>query len=31
MTQPRAYQRLEPSAGLEFIEAAQSPEDLLAE
>src|SRR6516164_6329768 len=30
MTQPRAYQRLEPSAGLEFIEAAQSPEDLLA-
>ena len=30
MTQPRAYQRLKPSAGLEFIEPAQSPEDLLA-
>src|ERR1700758_3596488 len=29
MTQSRAYQRLEPSAGLEFIEPAQSPEDLL--
>jgi hypothetical protein len=29
MTQARAYQRLEPSAGLEFIEPAQSPEDLL--
>jgi len=30
MTQSRAYQRLKPSAGLEFIEPAQSPEDLLA-
>src|SRR5438132_3778323 len=29
MTQPRAHQRLEPSAGLEFIQPAQSPEDLL--
>jgi hypothetical protein len=30
MTQSGAYQRLKPSAGLEFIEPAQSPEDLLA-
>jgi hypothetical protein len=30
MTQPRTYQRLEPSAGLEFIEPAQGPKDLLA-
>src|SRR6266481_6059303 len=30
MTHPRAYQCLEPSAGFEFIESAQSPEDLLA-
>src|SRR5215468_7335274 len=30
MTQPRAHQRLKPSAGLEFIEPAQSPKDLLA-
>jgi hypothetical protein len=30
MTQARTHQRLEPSAGLEFIEPAQSPEDLLA-
>ena len=30
MTHSRAYQRLEPSAGLEFIEPAESPEDLLA-
>ena len=30
MTQSRAHQRLEPSAGLEFIEPAQSPKDLLA-
>ena len=30
MTQPRAYQRLQPSAGLEFIQPAQSPKDLLA-
>src|ERR1700747_2364564 len=30
MTQPRAYQRLKPSADLWFIEAAQSPEALLA-
>ena len=30
MTQSRTYQRLEPSAGLEFIEPAQSPENLLA-
>src|SRR5258708_28279699 len=30
MAHSRAYQRLEPSAGLEFIEPAQSPEDLLA-
>jgi hypothetical protein len=30
MTQARTYQRLEASAGLEFIEPAQSPEDLLA-
>src|SRR5260370_1040061 len=29
MAHSRAYQRLEPSAGLEFIEPAQSPEDLL--
>jgi hypothetical protein len=29
MTHSRAYQRLEPSAGLEFIEPAQSAEDLL--
>jgi hypothetical protein len=29
MTQSRAYQRLEPSAGLEFIEPAQSAKDLL--
>jgi len=27
---PRTYQRLEPSAGLELIESAQSPKDLLA-
>src|ERR1700739_2642084 len=26
---PRAYQRLQPSAGLEFIESAQGAEDLL--
>src|ERR1700736_3558508 len=30
MTQSQAYRRLEPPAGLEFIESAQSPEDLLA-
>ena len=30
MAQARTYQRLEPSAGLEFIEPAQSPKDLLA-
>jgi hypothetical protein len=30
MTQSRTYQRLEPSAGLEFIESAQSAENLLA-
>jgi hypothetical protein len=30
MTQPGAYQGLKPPAGLEFIEAAQSPKDLLA-
>src|ERR1700741_2108892 len=29
MTQPRAYQRLKPPAGLEFIEPAQGAEDLL--
>ncbi len=29
MTQPRAYQGLQPSAGLEFIEPAQGAEDLL--
>src|ERR1700752_72601 len=29
MTHSRTYQRLEPSAGLEFIEPTQSPEDLL--
>ena len=29
MTQSRAYQRLETAAGLELIEPAQSPEDLL--
>jgi hypothetical protein len=30
MTQSRAYQRLKLSAGLELIEPAQSPKDLLA-
>jgi hypothetical protein len=30
MAQARTYQRLEPSAGLEFIEPAQSPKGLLA-
>jgi hypothetical protein len=30
MTKPRAYQRLEPSAGLWFNEPVHSPEDLLA-
>src|ERR1700745_390191 len=30
MAQARTYQRLEPSAGLEFIQPAQSPKDLLA-
>ena len=30
MAQSRAYQRLKPPAGLEFIEPAQSPKDLLA-
>jgi hypothetical protein len=31
MAQTQAHQRVEPSAGLEFIESAESPEHLLAE